>query len=685
MTLHLSLILSLLPFLIFTQPLQAACEQANGTLAEHTYRSDLVDGTLLYTLYLPPCYDENNTYPVLYLMHGSNSDHTHWANLGIADALDEGQALNYLPPMIVVMPNGGWMANENTFDERSWENVVVGELMPHIEATYAVSTEQENRAIGGISRGGFWAYTIALRHPDLFGSVGGHSAFFDPQNAPNEFNPLDLAARATATTRYWLDRGADDYAAYGLDLMSAALPQRNYTVYPLGEHNDNYWALHLPTYLIFYAANWESKAPPITGFVAPAPFYVPTASVFSIRASIVLDLSILDYDLVLTPTTAQALRTAGFAIHPRTRLVQPENMQTVLDVNPTSYTLRSLDELTIRERVLSIRTPENSLISAFDAISLVTDDTRWQAQRAELTRLTFSGVTALARNMTPVLDAKGVVWAANQIQAYTQASDFFHISNEVSFAPRCPDSDEPVLGGLCSKDAHFALFDELGVDLVELTGNHNNDYNFGAYLRTLDFFRNSTMQTYGGGETLDVARQPIILKHNGNTIGLLACNWNGPDIALATKSTPGATFCDRDWLLEAIPDLKAQVDMVLVSVQYAEYERRTPIDRQVNDFQFIADLGAVWVIGTQAHRPQTYALLATSNSVTTIVHYGLGNLYFDQSDLANRQFTLDTALIYNGKLVGLEVATGIIENVAQPRWMTLDEERAFLEYLMLGR
>jgi poly-gamma-glutamate synthesis protein (capsule biosynthesis protein) len=164
---------------------------------------------------------------------------------------------------------------------------------------------------------------------------------------------------------------------------------------------------------------------------------------------------------------------------------------------------------------------------------------------------------------------------------------------------------------------------------------------------------------------------------------LLACNWNGPDIALATESTPGATFCEREWLSEAIPALKAQVDVVMVSVQYAEYERRTPIERQINDFQFIADLGADAVFGTQAHRPQTYALLDDGEE-TTLVHYGLGNLYFDQPDLANRQFTLDTALIFEGELVGMEVATGVIENVAQPRWMSPDEERDFMAYLMVG-
>lgn len=55
------------------------------------------------------------------------------------------------------------------------ENVFLTEFMPLLESTYRVDTAQ--RAIGGISRGGSWAYEIAFRHPQLFRAVGGHSAF----------------------------------------------------------------------------------------------------------------------------------------------------------------------------------------------------------------------------------------------------------------------------------------------------------------------------------------------------------------------------------------------------------------------------------------------------------------------------------------------------------------------------
>ena len=60
------------------------------------------------------------------------------------------------------------------------------------------------------------------------------------------------------------------------------------------------------------------------------------------------------------------------------------------------------------------------------------------------------------------------------------------------------------------------------------------------------------------------------------------------------------------------------------------------------------------------------------------IHYGLGNLFFDQMDmLATRQTFVDTYVIYDGRLLSVELWTGLIENWARPRLMT-PEERADL-------
>ncbi|NJL93339.1 MAG: esterase family protein [Anaerolineae bacterium] len=217
---------------------------------------------------MPPCHEINaRRYPYILLMHGSVQSDTHWDNLGLDEALARGVALGRLPPLALVLPFGGSLANLNTFGpSASWGAVVLDELVPHLEATYCLTQgEREQRAIGGISRGGFWAFVIALRHPEVFGAVGGHSAFFDLFHAPPTHNPLDLALATPPDPplRIWLDRGRNDHAQVNLDLMSERLTSNGidhiYARHPVGQHNDLYWAAYLEDYLRFYSAPWTAN------------------------------------------------------------------------------------------------------------------------------------------------------------------------------------------------------------------------------------------------------------------------------------------------------------------------------------------------------------------------------------------------------------------------------------------
>ncbi|RMG82160.1 MAG: hypothetical protein D6712_15080, partial [Chloroflexi bacterium] len=304
-----------------------------------------------------------------------------------------------------------------------------------------------------------------------------------------------------------------------------------------------------------------------------------------------------------------------------------------------------------------------------------------------LTRFTFSGVTALARGTREALQEHGVAWAISDILPYTQQTDFFHTSNEVSFHPDCPNAEADNIGGVisfCSMDAHFSLFTALGVDVVELSGNHNNDYGFDAYRRTLEMFRENDIATVGGGETLQAARQPFVVTHHQNTVALIACNWAGPDIALVNENAgrPGAAYCDMAWLNEVIPELALTYDVVIVSVQYQEVEQHTPTERQRLDFRTLASLGADAVIGTQAHKPQTFEFF-TDNAHQAFIHYGLGNLFFDQEFWGNRRFFMDTLYIYQGRLLTVDLFTGIIEEQARPRPMTPEEQVTFLQFMFI--
>jgi poly-gamma-glutamate synthesis protein (capsule biosynthesis protein) len=97
----------------------------------------------------------------------------------------------------------------------------------------------------------------------------------------------------------------------------------------------------------------------------------------------------------------------------------------------------------------------------------------------------------------------------------------------------------------------------------------------------------------------------------------------------------------------------------------------------VDDFRAAVDAGAVIVSGSQAHTPQTLEFYGGA-----LIHYGLGNLFFDQMwSTATRQEFLDRHIFYDGRHISTELLTAMLEDYAQPRPMTPDERRALLEVI----
>ena len=89
-------------------------------------------------------------------------------------------------------------------------------------------------------------------------------------------------------------------------------------------------------------------------------------------------------------------------------------------------------------------------------------------------------------------------------------------------------------------------------------------------------------------------------------------------------------------------------------------------------FRRMADAGALIVSGSQAHTPQAMEFYNGS-----FIHYGLGNLFFDQMvDFARPEF-IDRHVFYDGRYISTELLTAILEDYAKPRPMT-PEERAKL-------
>jgi enterochelin esterase-like enzyme len=247
--------------------LPEGCQTPFGQRVVAQMPSAILGYEMRYRVLLPPCAEVwNRPLPYVILGHGSASSDEHWEQLGIDEALVRGVALNRLPLMAIALPWGGELANTNTFQPgASWEYVLLDEFIPHLESNYCLQTERAGRAIGGISRGGFWAFLTAFRHPDMFVSLGGHSPFFDLYHAPASHNPLDLilGPAPNPPLRIWMDRGKDDYAQVNIDLAHERLTQNGlgheWQLYPVGEHENAYWQAHLEDYLQFYAGGFYGE------------------------------------------------------------------------------------------------------------------------------------------------------------------------------------------------------------------------------------------------------------------------------------------------------------------------------------------------------------------------------------------------------------------------------------------
>ncbi len=683
---------------------QSAGCSADGSVTRDTYFGDDSARPRYFTLYLPPCYaSSNQLYPLLILLHGSNADDSQWVRLGFIDEVEAAIQTGASPPMIVALPFGDSISNENHFGGQGYDSILLGYL-DHLQQRYR---SDGRTAIGGISRGGFWAYHLGLRFPDRFLAIGGHSPFFDPLHVEPAYNPLDLARsiELESDTRLWLDRGTRDFAADGVDQIHVILQDRDidhhYVVYSGAEHNQASWKRNISDYLGFYSAAFASFPPANTPAKRTSEsgreLWVPAAAFAALQTSIGRDQldAILkggfDQRLIMSESALNRLREHGFELHSDTRIVKDENLEGRLWRDKLYFTLLPFDELQPRLRPLWLdgqpvvdQTGDYPLIFDYGAPNFYADS---------LTRITLSGTTAIARQTRTAMDAIGIEAAASGIRGYASAADFFHVTNEASFSDACPQHNDTVLGGansLCMKREHADLFDVLNTDVVELTGNHINDFGYDAFENTLHHFEVTGIKVVGGGRNLDDARKPLILSHNGNRVAWLACNAIGPYYALVNEDPgalggvrPGAAFCDRVWLGDTLPVLAAENDLLLLTVQYQEFESYTPTKQQQADFRTFAEWGADVVIGTAEHKPMTFEFYDTRRGETSFIHYGLGNLYFDQTFWGNMRFFLDTLYVYDSKLLAVELFPGIIDGQAHPRLLEGDDQFNFLHFVMI--
>ena len=292
---------------------------------------------------------------------------------------------------------------------------------------------------------------------------------------------------------------------------------------------------------------------------------------------------------------------------------------------------------------------------------------------ARLSVVALTGVTALVRATAHAMQQKGIDYPAGDIGEILRAADLTHISNEVPFAQDCPPPDPFQLDmRFCSDPRSIGLLETVGTDIVELTGDHFQDWGQQAILDTLAMYQERGWQVFGGGANLEQGRRALLVEHNGNKLAFIGCNAKGGGYAQAGANKPGAVLCDLDWMAAEVSRLRGEGYLPLVTFQHFEYYTYQAQPDQQRDFRRMAEAGAVIVSGSQAHQPQALEFLNGA-----LIHYGLGNLFFDQYEVsqATRQGFIDRHIFYNGRYLGVELLPILFIDYARPRPMTPAEAK----------
>src|SRR5690554_1126268 len=159
-----------------------AASAQNGQVHEtRQVKSNILKMDRNYSIYLPPGYDKSDqSYPVLYLLHGSGDNHTGWVQFGqVRHIADKAIANGTSAEMIIVMPDAdtGTRGYFNAIDGKfNYEDFFFEELIPHIEKEYRVRSDRRYRAVSGLSMGGGGTIFYALHRPDLFAAAAPLSA-----------------------------------------------------------------------------------------------------------------------------------------------------------------------------------------------------------------------------------------------------------------------------------------------------------------------------------------------------------------------------------------------------------------------------------------------------------------------------------------------------------------------------
>lgn len=243
---------------------QGRSDARGARVVEASVQSELIGEELPVEVVVPKTARKGKRAMVVFL-HSRGSDEETYLTEPVFDAL--ARQGNRAP--LIAFPRGGPDSYWHDRDSGAWGSYVLEEAIPRLVERFEIEPEQ--LAIGGISMGGFGAFNLARRRPELFCAVAAHSpaVWHDgEQTAPGAFDDaadfdrndviaaLEVAPGLLEGLRAWVDVGDEDpFAEASEQLAEAARSAGARTRLRIGEggHDGAYWNGNWPAYMRFYA------------------------------------------------------------------------------------------------------------------------------------------------------------------------------------------------------------------------------------------------------------------------------------------------------------------------------------------------------------------------------------------------------------------------------------------------
>lgn len=283
-------ILTLACALVASAMALAAAQGASPThLVCNALSSKILGRSVDYCVDLPANYDSSkNRYPTLYFLHGLFENYHAWDEHGGKEIYDGLLQSGKVGPFLVVLPDADNTFYVNSYDGHDrYEDFFIQELVPFIDHTYRTLPNPRARGISGVSMGGYGALHLAMRHPNIFGSVSAQGAalvatfpnplpttgrwgfyarvlehaFGNPLNEAywDANNPLTLAEHPERFPhlKIYFDCGNDDRYGFehGAELLDQILTQHHFPhvfVLRSGNHGWDYMQKYMQYAWIFH-------------------------------------------------------------------------------------------------------------------------------------------------------------------------------------------------------------------------------------------------------------------------------------------------------------------------------------------------------------------------------------------------------------------------------------------------